>query len=1370
MGSLVSSISFLLRDFIFKRLSYLPGFWSLLLYFVFMPIAQGQLLYESLTVEDGLSQGFISAMEQDHKGFLWFGTYDGLNRYDGYQIKRYTARPYSLYSLQNAYITSIFEDKKGFLWVGTYEGLYVMDPLKERFFYLSIPEYHLPAQMVKSIEGDLDGNLLVAFDQLPQPRAFFEIQTAPSFYTQIRAANTTLTGIKVREIPILSPFTTDLFPIGFVGDSLYFLLDALGKPFYYDRPATQIKPFDPRRFQAYTDMALGILMKKKQQMGIAFRYKSPDGLDQFNTKNAWRYMIPFQDSLFLLCLNFDGLMFLKKDRQPLRSNLNQQAEILQKDPVFMEEFRVVSKAENFTYSCYLVDNGGIIWANTGGFGAHKYNMRKWLFSGLLNNTSASSLRVLGPHHIWVRLYSGKTAVINTQTLQFESAPWEGPAQPKRMVSDVCVDRQGNYWFALAGSHLIKTSQIAHWNTATRQFTLLPDLLPYLEDVPERIFEDRDGNIWIGGHECHLFRIRKGSFAVEKFMLDLKMPGKKNLQRTNVITQTMDGDLWVGTNQGLVQVTSPNTSTPAFRVIQHDEKNLHSLSINWVLSLHQDARNPQTLWIGTRGGGLNKFDMRTQQFTHYTASPEGLPDNVVYGILSDDKGHLWCSTNRGICRFDPDRLTFVVFQQSDGLLSTEYNTHSYLKTSDGRMWFGGVNGLNFFYPEQITTNDLAPKAAITSIKVGGLEYLPDTDSTLCLTYDNNNVIFDFSVLDFSNNITNHYRYRLLGIQKDWVNIGTTHTANFSALRSGKYVFELQGATAGSTWSNTVRFQLEILPPWYRSWAAWCFYICLFMALMYTYIRYRVQHFRLKDEAKISQMESEKLKEFDAVKNRFFANIAHELRTPLTVILGLAARLRRQEHAVETQQYAEKIIQHADTLLSLSDQVLELGKLDSHHIALHPINGLVSSFIARHIEALHPLAIGKGIQLNFQADPSDIQMDFDPTQFPKILNNLVSNAIRHTEAGGMIDVKIVLKNDGSLFEMTVIDTGEGIDPTDLPNVFDRYYQGGRYSGASGASGIGLTLVRELVVLMGGNIRVESDLGEGTTFVVTLPVTQKAPQMIASKMPAPGPSRKQDKLVSSLENTESLALILIVEDNESIIEYLQLCLHPHYRTVVVKDGQTGIDKAVELVPDLILTDIAMPILDGFALCAAVKSHPGTSHIPIIMLSARIDEADRMQGLGLGADAYLTKPFNETELLLLIRNLFQLRKKWQDQFAAVIKDPERSTMDVNHARQPSQDVFMQQLHAVFQENYTDEQFNLEKLCLLIGMSSSQLDRKIKALTNQSPMQMLRLYRLEKAYHLLQQSKQLSISEVCFKVGFKNPSHFSRLFAKEYGKPPSER
>jgi signal transduction histidine kinase/DNA-binding response OmpR family regulator len=620
--------------------------------------------------------------------------------------------------------------------------------------------------------------------------------------------------------------------------------------------------------------------------------------------------------------------------------------------------------------------------------------------------------------------------------------------------------------------------------------------------------------------------------------------------------------------------------------------------------------------------------------------------------------------------------------------------------------------------------------------------------------------------------------MLGLHQHWIHAGLQRTANFALIPPGQYTLELQSISSDGNWADApiTQVSITIIPPWYRSSLAWILYAGLFIRLVFAYVRYERRFLQLKYAEEINEKEIERLQSLDDFKTRFFGYISHEFKTPLTIILGQARRIETEKNHQNIVQNAGAIHQQGQSMLEMVTQMVDITRLDKKEIKLNKRNGEMSGYVRFLVESLRSLAEFKDIKLDFQTAVPVLMMDFDPLRVKFIVNNLLSNAIRHTPPGGYIGISISVDTQNQML-LEVSDTGEGIAPEDLPKIFERYYQGPSPEPQQQGPhfGIGLTFVKDLVELFGGTIAVSSQLGIGSRFVIALPVTQAAPAM---DIFLPEMARMSDHLtggLSDLSTDQSLPLLLIVEDNLFITNFIQYALEPHFNIEFARDSLSGYEMALKIVPDLILTDVMMPGIDGYELTNRLKSHELTNHIPIVMLSARSELSDRLTGQKHGANAYIGKPFDEQELVLTLKNLYQLQQQWRERYAAVRSRTEMIDLAAKtKTDQPAEtvqqtDTFMLKLYAIFEKNYSNDAYNLLQLCRDSEMSKSQLQRKLIALSDLSSMELLRRYRLQKAYEILSEHPDYTVKEVCFMVGFKDPAHFSRLFSKMFHVAPSD-
>ncbi len=785
----------------------------------------------------------------------------------------------------------------------------------------------------------------------------------------------------------------------------------------------------------------------------------------------------------------------------------------------------------------------------------------------------------------------------------------------------------------------------------------------------------------------------------------------------------------------------------------------------------------------------------------------MPDDVVYGILPDNAGNIWGSTNKGIFCLTSSKnnssnnWVFHNFTKANGLQNDEFNTGSYAKLPNGHLAFGGVNGLNIFDPKDILVPGFVPNLFITDILINNQSITPDDDTKvlkntiekstgITLTHLQDILTLEFSSLDLTASSQNKYRYQLVGVDKNWVESGTRRTATYLHLPAGKYIFKVQGSNSQGIWSDKIaELQIIVLPPWWRSWWAYLVYAILVGLGIRAYFKFSVNRAKLKSQLNFEQLEAKRVKELDSVKTQLYTNITHEFRTPLTVILGMAQQVKNNPRA-HLDNGIDMIIRNGQSLLKLINEMLDLSKLETGKMTLQLVKGDIINFLRYIVESFHSLAESQHKQLHFLAEMDSLYMAYDPEKVRQIVANLLSNALKFTPEKGNIYITVSennLLNDAkkSLLVIKVKDTGIGIPENQLQHIFDRFYQlDNSHTRKTEGTGIGLALTKELVKLMEGEISVKSPptgANKGTEFTVTLPLIslmEEPESNFYQDIKESGIQKINTAITSGLEKNDEPGskekpLILLVEDNADVVAYTASCL-PDYRLAVGQDGREGFEIATELIPDLIITDVMMPFVDGFELCRQLRNDEHTSHIPIIMLTAKADIESKMEGLEKGADAYLEKPFNRDELLVRIKKLLELRKNLQQFYLkkAGIRIETETTEPVllvdQQIESKTEDDFVRRVREAVEAHLDDAGFTVEKLCKLVFMSHSQLHRKLDALTGCSPNKFIRIIRLNKAKDLLIQPG-ISIASIAMDCGYNDPGYFARVFKQEYGITPQE-
>lgn len=1366
------------------------------LFFIFIcgnvAFAQPGTGFEVISTAQGLSQGLINDMIQDREGFIWIATKGGLNRYDGYSFKIFTNDPQDALSISSNSISTLLEDRMGRLWIGTYDGgVNVYD--KKTGHFLRIGQGSgLSSNRIESDMAELpDGRILVS----PQ-------------------------GGRINIISLSDAGKPLISSLDIPGNrSAQWVLKDEKSLIWIKCPDHTIYTFNP------ATSGFGLLFDGHRFTALiekTGRFVSAKFSQSVNTKVIPDIRSGFIDSTGNLVASFltgKGGKLLMDHRFPLETgtlgcNIFDFSSIKAGDdmnPVYARNLKTEVRDQNI--KCLLLDRSGVLWVGTMGHGIYKYRIRSDRFFPLLPHMSIQRLSTWDKDKVYVQGW--RTAkLLNAQGEELRS-PVEAAVSNAPAYMKVLKAANGDYWM--------------YWNGAKKMIRYTADMKlaatypepvdPTITEQLQPLIEDRRGRIWVCGANGSLAQVNPATGRLSKFVINTaQYTGTTALTQTNAFYEDGQGIFWLGTEHGFARLEFQDDQTmPHIKWFKNIPGDPRSLSYNYVSWFTDDPRNPDYLWVCTKGGGLNRMQKSTGEFIHYTTK-NGLPNDVVYGVLADKAGNLWGSTNKGLfCLPAGNKKEIRVFTTSDGLQADEFNTNAFTALPDGHLVFGGVNGLNIFNPQKVLASGFTPGVFITGIQIGNKNVLPGDEtgvltqtieqtSSITLHYLQDVLTLEFSSLDFTAPLQNKYRYRLIGIDKEWVESGTRRTATYVHLPSGNYIFKVQGSNSQGIWSDQVaELKIKVLPPWWLSWWAYGVYALLAAGLIRAYLRFNVNKARLQSQLNYEQIEAKRVKELDTIKTQLYTNITHEFRTPLTVILGMAQQVMdKPSEQFETRM--EMIVRNGRNLLNLVNQLLDLSKLETGKMQLNVSGGDVIGFLRYVVESFQSLAESQQKQLHFLTDLDALYMKYDREKLRQIVTNLLSNAIKFTPEKGNIYIG-VLENpdpdDSTTLLIKVKDTGIGIPPEELPYVFDRFYRADNsHTRKTEGTGIGLALTKELVKLMDGTITVKSPPAgahKGSEFTVALALKRVEPgDLKKGIIPAPQTrvnspvaekgaeatgelNEKKKEVIPQVPQAAAnpplperkdatLPLILLVEDNADVVAYTASCL-PDYRLAVGKDGREGLEIATDIIPDLIISDVMMPYMDGFELVHRLRQDESTSHIPVILLTAKTDIASKIEGIQQGADAYLEKPFHKEELQARIRKLLEMRQNLQQYYlkkAGLSSDPAVPAGTVPDPTLDPENSFVKRVREAIEQNFTDVNFTVEKLCKLVFMSHSQLHRKLDALTGCSPNRFIRLIRLNKAKTLLLNPEN-SIAAAALECGYQDPGYFARVFKQEFGVTPQE-
>ncbi|MDO7877209.1 two-component regulator propeller domain-containing protein [Hymenobacter sp. ASUV-10] len=1034
----------------------------------------------------------------------------------------------------------------------------------------------------------------------------------------------------------------------------------------------------------------------------------------------------------------------------------------------------------------LEDREGSLWiVDDNGLGQHLADERFTQYApaeGLPDNEVHSVLKI-GLTTYWVGTRAGLVA-LNTAAASgrpFRPVPLPG-GLGGHFVRSLLRDRRGGIWVGTQGEGALR------YDPGTQRWTSFNQKPGVRGQRIASMAEDRRGRVWLATRQGGVTVFDPASGSFRNFNDENSALGSSSFWK---VFRDHAGRLWLGSDEaGLILV---DTEHDTFRRVDGREGRLS------VGSISEDQQG--NLWLGSIGAGLLRYEPGTGYLQAFGLET-GLQTLNPYFAQCDSAGHVWLGTNRGLDCFTIATRRAVSYGPAEGFAGLETNQNAVIPDQAGQLWIGTVNGLMHYDPARAHANRVAPQTQLTGLRVA----FRDTTLTtaLVLPYRLNNLAFEYVGVSLTNPAKVRYQYRLRGFDETWRGPVTTTAATYTNLPSGSYTFEVKAANNEGIWNREpVAFSFQVRPPWWRAWWAYVLYASSLGLGMYVVLANTKARERQRAERQLERQALLHLQELDRVKTDFFTNVSHELRTPLTLILGPAEMLATEPADAVVREQGGMVLRNAQRLLTLINRLLDLSKLEAGALRLLPTSGDVARTVRQLVAAFEPLAASRGINLHFEA-AAELPLVFDEAKLEDILTNLLANALRFTPNGGEVrvlatsTVATVAAPLGGVSIM-VQDSGVGIAAADLPHLFDRFYQA--TAPVAGplrtGTGIGLALVRELTELHGGTVAASSTPGAGAHFTVWLPVGLRPVAEIP--MPMVGPVSVVEGAVAELladaeygpaeaagVNAEA-DLVLVIEDSAEIREFIRATLAAvGYRLLLAADGTAGIGLAQAEVPDLVVSDVMMPGLDGYQVCAQLKADPATSHIPVVLLTAKSGPDARLEGLETGADSFLAKPFAPRELRAQVRNLLTLRQQVRARVetalqpalpveepltaaepAPAVPDPLAAHVAAVAALPSADQKFLNRLNELILQHLDDEEFGVDQLGQEIGLSRTQLHRKLKAITGQSPGDCIRQTRLLRALALLQ-ARVGTVAEVAYQVGFSSPNHFSTAFSKQFGYPPS--
>ena len=1299
--------------------------------------------FKNLSIRNGLSQNTVNAILQDRKGFMWLGTKDGLNRYDGLSFRKFKHDAANPRSIGNSFITSLYEDFNGNIWVGTDAGVYIYYPEKEAFeeFDCQSLEKTRIERSVSMIAGDKQGRVWIA------------VEAQGMFCYDARQK--LLRNYPLSEISSnIKCFTFDsggTLWLGFYGDGLYYSKDNLATVHPYGSPEDGKREFEggviTKIVQGnYNCLYIGSVKEGVSELNLTSgQVRNLLAIDESGESIFCRDLLPYSDNELWIGTESGIYIYNLRTAQfiHLRASL----------------YDSYSLSDNAIYALYKDREEGL-WIGSY-FGGVDYYPRQYTYfakyypKNIANSLHGKRVREFcraDDGTLWIGTEDGGLNHFNPKTKEFH---FFEPSAGFTNIHGLCMDGS-HLWVGTfsKGLRVIDTRTGVVLRTYTEGHT--PHSLN--DNSIFSICRTSAGEIYLGT----LFGLLRYNRTQDNFDRIPELNGKFVYD----IKEASYGNLWLATYANGAYCY--DVSVRRWKNYVFDAEDEKSLPYDKVLSVFEDSY--RQIWLTTQGGGFCLFHPDTETFTRYGLK-DGLPNDVVYQIVEDDDRFLWLTTNNGLVRFDPKTMEMKVFSTANGLPTNQFNYRSGFKDEAGNIYLGSINGFVAFDPRTFAENRQVPAVAITDFLLFNKEVpVGETDSPLkssitfsdkvVLTADQNSFSFRIAALSYQAPRMNKLMYKLEGFDEGWLTIGESPLVTYSNLGYGDYVFKVKASNSDGVWNEQeTSLHLSILPPFYLSGWAYCFYVLFFMGCLVCVIFYFKRRNYRKQHRQMEMLEQEKEREVYHAKIDFFTNVAHEIRTPLTLIKGpLENIILKKEVDSETKEDLYIMKQNTERLLNLTNQLLDFRKTETRGFRLNFTECDVVAVLRETYLRFTSLAKQKGLDFILELPQECFMADVNQEALTKIISNLLNNGVKYASTY----LRISLETDEKVFHIRTFNDGEMIPDTMKEEIFKPFVRLDKEDEVTTGTGIGLALSRSLAELHQGSLMMEKG-EEVNCFCLTLPVNQDSTITLSAENVSQVEENSCGWEQEETDTKEKKPMILVVEDNPDMLAFIRKQLTTEYSVLTAMNGIEALAVLDNHYVNLVVSDVMMPQMDGFELCKTIKSDLSYSHIPVVLLTAKTNIQSKIEGLELGADAYIEKPFSVEYLLANISSLIHNREKLRQTFA---KSPfvAANTMALTKADEE----FIWKLNDIIQANLHNPEFSMEDMADALKMSRSSFYRKIKGVLDLSPNEYLRLERLKQAAQLLKEGKS-RVNEICYTVGFNSPSYFSKCFLKQFGVLPKD-
>lgn len=1357
----------------------------LLFLFIELHIYSAAYNFTRLDNTNGLSNNQIESIFKDSRGFMWFGTNFGLNRFDGYQFKVYKSDKNDSTTLLINSVPEIQEDVNGDLWLKGNPEYVVYDIRTEKF--------------IRNLSIKLKP-LGIGFTPL-----LIEIDKEKNYYFYQSNVGISKYDVKSKKIKsfkqgsgVNSLSKGSIISIRTAKDCFWVL-------------------YQSGLLERFNELTNSVDFRNNYVFQCAAGSSVPKNLFIDSDGCPWVYPGIGDKGVLYYDLKITNWIYFGSNKKDFKQA---------NDKFITTDFvRDIAQEQN-----------GFIWIATDHGGINVYNKKTGQITVLendpLNPNSISQNSVISLFAdnngiMWVGTYKNGISYYHPGMFKFEKSPlffYQNPSLENKDCNSIFEDTKGNLWLGTNGSGLLK------YNKATNSFQLYrndknnPNSIS--SDIVISSLEDKSGTMWFGTFMGGLNRLNGESF--QRYLPEVNNPNSISNKSVYGLAEDEFQNLWIGTLGGGIDMLDAtrtkflrhdidvakgssanfvlslysktpesiylstamgiyllNAKTSTISPVFKDQKLINKLSDLIIINALVDKRNQ--LWIAT-DNGINIYNAERDTIQHINKT-NGLPSEQVVSLIEDNDGNVWAGTRNGLaciyCAVNHQTKDYeysvVSFDENDGLVSTIFNQNAVFKTKEGKIYFGCTKGYTVFDPKSIRFNQSVPKPRITGLLIGNEEIKPDAEyrgdvildesithkKKLELNYDENNFSILFSAMSYIHPEKNQYKYMLKGLDNDWI-VTKKGQVSYSNLNQGSYELIIFASNNDNVWSTEpLVLEIVIRPPFWFSWWAIIFYVLLALWIIWSIVNFNLRKQKREFENEQRIREAKQLHEMDEMKFRFFTNISHEFRTPLTLILNPVEKLLKESTLDEQKNLLTIIHRNANGLLELVNQLLDFRKLDVQKDHLNLSVGDVVAFVKDICYSFTELANKKSINFSFSTTITELRMEFDPEKLRKIVSNLLSNAFKFTPDSGKIDVNLSLIQqiniDKKLLKISVSDSGIGIPEKDLERVFERFYRvENPENGHQTGTGVGLHIVSEYVKLHEGEISVNSVMGKGSVFTAFIPAKQHIQKEIISNTELLSEAEPELE-VAAEEHKNKFPLMLIVDDNEDFRNFIAAIFTDAFRILTADDGEKALKLTLDKMPDLIISDVMMPRMDGFEFCRKVKEDIRISHIPIILLTAKTGDENKYIGLEAGAEDYISKPFKMEMLALKVARIIERQKQKHDQFKRKVEinpsEIEITSMD---------EKFVKKAVALVEANIDNTEFLVEDLCREMAMSRVYFYKKILSLTDKTPSEFIRFIRLKRAADLLERS-QLFVNEVAFQVGFNDPKYFRKYFKEEYGISPNE-